>query len=223
MKKSGILFLVIVMCVSLLGCSGNKKAFTVSEAAYDKITTAYEIADNFGTDIYEAWRLGINDRDEILDNGIEHLASELSLSEDELREGVVYALVVSIMGADWNETPEDSKQEYRELADTVFNFMEDDLFSFCVYVVTGAYTVNGKIAEAEVALDEAKTLMKELSEKFSDYEHYPNLKEYYTTTSSFFDFCKEPTGSFEQLKETINDYKNEARDLINDLNYIFEE
>ncbi len=223
MKRTIALFLVIVMCISLYGCSGNKKAFTASEEAYDKITIAYEITESFGSDVYEAWRLGIFESDEILDNGIEYLASELSLSEDDLREGVAYALIVNVMGEDWNEAPEDSKQEYKELADGAFNLMEDDLFTFCVYVVTGAYITNGTVEKAQMALDEAKTLMKELSEKFSDYEHYPNLKGYYTTTSSFFDFCQNPTGSFEQVKDTINDYKNEARDYMNDLNYIFEE
>ena len=49
------------------------------------------------------------------------------------------------------------------------------------------YTGAGK--KAQTALNEAKAQMKELSEKYSDYEHYPNLKGYYTTTSSFFDFC----------------------------------
>lgn len=77
--------------------------------------------------------------------------------------------------------------------------------------------------EVQTALNTAKEQMKELSDKYSDYEHYPNLKGYYTTTSSFFDFCQNPTGSFEQMKNTINDYKNEARDYISDLDYIFEE
>ena len=90
-------------------------------------------------------------------------------------------------------------------------------------VVSKAYEANGKTDEAQKALNEAKAQMKELSEKYSDYEHYPNLKGYYTTTSSFFDFCQNPTGSFEQVKDTINDYKNEARDYISDLDYIFEE
>ena len=41
---------------------------------------------------------------------------------------------------------------------------------------------------ASINLDNIYTNMKELSEEYSDYEHYPNLKGYYTTTSSFFDF-----------------------------------
>lgn len=48
-------------------------------------------------------------------------------------------------------------------------------------------------------------------------------RRYYTSTSSFFEFCQNPTGSFEQVVNTINDYKNEARDYKNDLDYIFED
>ena len=87
----------------------------------------------------------------------------------------------------------------------------------------GAYIENGKVDEVNALLENAKLQMKELSEKYSDYEYYPSLKEYYTTTRSFFDFCQDPTGSFEQIKGTINDYKNDARDYSNDLKYIFEE
>lgn len=75
---------------------------------------------------------------------------------------------------------------------------------------------------AQSALDNAKSLMKDLSAKYSDYEHYPNLKGYFTNTSSLFDFCQNPDGSFEQVKDTINNYRNEARDFKSDLDYIFE-
>lgn len=223
MKKIVSLLLVMAMCVSLCGCGADKKAFNTSKEAYDKVAIAYEITENFGSDLYEAWRLGIYEDEEMLDNGIECLASELSLSEDELRDGVAYVFAVNMAGEDWTEVSEEDKEEFRKNADYAFMLMEEDLFSFCVMVVTGAYNANGKVAEAQTALDEAKTLMKELSEEYSDYEHYPNLKGYYTTTSSFFDFCQNPSGSFEQVKNTINDYKNEARDYISDLDYIFEE
>lgn len=222
MKKIWALILAAALMLSLAACGGDKKAFEVSKAAYDNVDIAYEITDNFGSDIYEAWRLGIYDDEEILDEGTAYLAGELSLSEDELKDGVVYVLL-EIMGSSWEEATDEEKNELQSSADSCFALFEDDLFSFCVTVVTGAYQANGKVAEAQNALEEAKTQMKELSEEYSDYEHYPNLKGYYTTTNAFFDFCLNPTGSFEQIKTTINDYRNEARDYVNDLDYIFEE
>ena len=209
MKKVVALLLAFVVSVSLCACGGgNKKAFEASKAAYDNVDVAYEITEQFGSDLYEAWRLGIYDDEEILEDGVKHLASELSLSEDEIKVGVAYVMT-EIGGKEWSEISEEDKKTLTESADIVFGIMEDNLFSFCVMVVTGAYTANGKVEEAQAALNEAKSQMKELSQKYSDYEHYPNLKGYYTTTSSFFDFCQNPTGSFEQVKDTINDYKNE--------------
>lgn len=220
MKKLIALLLFLVMCLSLAACgSGEKKAFEVSKSAYDNIDIAYEITEQFGSDIYEAWRLGIYDDDEILENGAAHLATELSLSADEIRAGAVYTLYQD----EWDTMSEEEKEELIGSADLLFSYMEDDLFSFCVMAVSNAYVVNGKVDEAQTALDAAKAQMKELSSEYSDYEHYPNLKGYFTTTSSFFDFCQNPTGSFEQIKETVNNYKNEARDYISDLDYIFED
>ena len=250
MKKLMALIVAMIMLVSFVGCGkamcsvegceneavedttydeslcdkhlAGKKAFDASKVAYDSIDVAYEITEQYGSDVYEAWRMGIYDKDEILDDDVTYLASELSLSEEDIKLGVAYT-VSELMGQDWGTLTEESKKAYCAEADLYFYLMEDDLFTFCVMVVSNAYKVNGKVDEAKNALDEAKAQMKELSEKYSDYEHYPNLKGYYTTTSSFFDFCQNPTGSFEQVKDTINDYKNEARDYISDLDYIFEE
>ena len=108
-------------------------------------------------------------------------------------------------------------------SETVFQMMKSNLFSFCVRVVNGAYKANGKEQYVQELLDSAKAQMKEMSEKFSDYEHYPALKGYYTTSSSFFDFCENPSGSFEQIKTTIEDYRSTARDYKSDLDYIFED
>ena len=222
MKRIISLFLVIVICFTFTACGKDKKAFEISKAAYDNIDIAYEITEQIGSDIYEAWRLGIYDKDEIVDDGAKHLASELSLSAEEIKAGAAYA-AVSLIGQDWDELSDDEKDKYAANADEFFSIIKDDLFSFCVMAVSGAYVVNGKMDEAETALAAAKAKMKEMSQEYSDYEHYPSLKGYYTTTSSFFDFCQNPSGSFEQVKDTINDYKNEARDYISDLDYIFED
>lgn len=220
MKKMISLLLVVAMCLSTAACGGNnKKAFEISKAAYENIDIAYEITEQFGSDIYEAWRLAIYDDEEIIDNGADYLASELSLSADEIRTGAVY----TVYEDEWYTMSDEEKDELIAESDLYYCFFEDDLFEFCVETVVNAYVVNGKVEEAQTALDTAKAQMKELSAEYSDYEHYPNLKGYFTTASSFFDFCQNPTGSFEQLKETINKYNNEARDYISDLDYIFED
>ena len=226
MKRFIAFILFVVLILSLVACSSGtttkepivtektETAFEVAQEAYDKVATAYEITENYGSDIYEAWRMGIYDADEILDDGVGHLASELSLSESEIIAGIALFLT------DDGEEPDEITESFANLC---FTYFEEDLFTFCVIVVSKAYKANGKTDEVQNALDSAKSLMKKMSDKYSDYEHYPNLKEYYTTTKSFFAFCEDPTGSFDQVINTINDYRNEARNYASDLDYIFEE
>ena len=232
MKKIALVFLTLAMCFSMCACSGSsgtseaptKTAFDISKEAYDKVSGAYEITDKFASDIYEAWRLGIYEKDSITSKGNRYLAGELSLSEAELDAGLEYTVASLLYEKEWDELTDSEKEACQNYGDTVFySIMKDSLFTVCTMVVSNAYKANGKTGEAEATLNDAKALMKQLSENYSDYEHYPNLKGFYTTTSSFFDFCKEPSGSFEQVKDTLNDYRKEARDYKSDLDYIFEE
>ena len=224
MKKIVSLILAMTMALPLSACSGgkDKKAFEASKAAYDNVNSAYEITEKYGSDIYEAWRLGIYEKKNLRKNGCSTMAEELSLTEDEIAAGAAYT-VADIKGESWDSLSEEEKEDYIGRADKYFSIFEDDMFSWCVKLTSNAYIVNGKVAEAQEYLNEAKTQMKELSNDYSDYEHYPALKGYYTTTSSFFDFCQKPTGTFEQLKTTVEDYISTARDYNADLDYIFEE
>lgn len=223
MKKYIALLLAAIMCFSLCACGGssNKKAFTAAQAAYNNIDDAYQIIEQFGSDIYEAWRLGIYDDDED-DFSLKYLSKSLSLSETELKTGFAYAVDKD----KWDNMDDKEKKEAIDSAEamfTIYTILGDNAFSACVEAVTCAYEVSGKTAEVQELLDEAKGQMKEMSDKYSDYEHYPSLKGYYTAANAFFNFCKNPTGSFEQVKTTINDYRNEARGYISDLDYIFED
>lgn len=197
--------------------------FVLASQAYDNIEAAYSITEEYGSDIYEAWRLGINEKDEITKNGVKYLASELSLSEKDLREGTAAYVYEALTDAEWSDASSDDQDEYRDMSDYYFSIFEDYLFSFCVNSVSCAYKLNGQAEVVQQALDEAKAEMREMSEKYSDYEHYSSLKSYYTTTNAFFEFCQNPTGSFNQVVDTINNYRNDARSYRNDLTYIFED
>ena len=236
MKKLLLILLALAMCVSLCACgwiagtteTPTKTAFDISKEAYDKVLSAYEITELFSSDIYEAWRLGIYEDDSIISQGNKYLAGELNLSEAELDAGLARVVAFLEYDKEWDELTDSEKNNCKnkcfEFGDTaLYSIMKDELFTMCTMVVAKAYEANGKSEEAEAALNDAKALMKQLSEKHSDYEHYPNLKGFYTTTSSFFNFCKEPSGSFEQVIDTLNDYRKEARDFKSDLDYIFED
>ena len=61
-----------------------------------------------------------------------------------------------------------------------------------------------------------------LKEIDSEYEGYESLKSYYTTTASYFDFCENLTGTFDQMQDTINAYQNDARKYTNDLEFLLD-
>ena len=113
MKKIIAFLLAAVLLLSLCACGKDKKAFEASKIAYDEINTAYEITEQFGSDIYEAWRLGIYEKDDVLDDGVAALASELSLSKTEIQDGVTYT-IYEIVGDDWDEITDENKQTMRE-------------------------------------------------------------------------------------------------------------
>ena len=214
-KKTALLLcLIFAVCMLVTSCgsggdssNGNKtkSVFDTASEAYGEISLAYEIVDEYGSAIYGAWMSGIYDDDEM---DIEYLADETGIPESELR-------------AAFNSLYDGYKES------TVFYLYRtnDDysMFSLCVDLVTEAYLLNGKSEEAKTHLDNAKSIMRDMSENYSDYEHYTNLKGFYTKTNAFFDYCESPEGSFEQCKTTINDYRNQIRDFKNDLDYIFEE
>ena len=227
-KKRIFAFLSIVpLILSLTACSfggiKTKKAFETSKEAYNNIEAAYEIIDAMDHDIYEAWRAGIYDDDEIESGGVSSLAKKLSLSESDLKKGLTKA----IMGNDYDTQSAEDIQYIEDNLDILLKVCDDkmgiSLFTLCVNGVVEAYKLNGKADEAQKNLETAKGLMKTLSNDYSDYEHYPALKDFYTTTSSYYDFCVNPTGTFEQLKSTLEDYRNKERDYKSNLDYIFED
>lgn len=200
-----------------------RKAFELSKQAFDQISNAYEIASNFSDDVYESWRLAIYNSDDILENGTAYLAKNLHISENDLIDGLAYTVADLTGSTEYAEVAENGYDLYSEYSYAIFQLLKSSLFTVCVRVTTNAYILNGESEKAENALNEATSLMKELNEKYSDYEYYPKLKELLTQVSALLDFCNNPEGSFEQVKDTINNYKNGIRDLTNDLNYIFAE
>lgn len=220
MKRWIAVILALVVVLGLVGCGGSAKepepttipeptltpsemAFNASAEAFGYVDAAYQMTEQFGSDIYEAWRIGINEKDKV---SISYFADKLHLTKEEIS-----AAIDDLAG--------------EGTGDYYFTYYKNNgsLFSACVWMVSKAYELNGKTDEIESTLNKAKALMKDMSAKYSDYEHYPNLKGYYTTTNAFFEFCKEPTGSFEQVKDTINNYRNDARKYRNELAYIFED
>lgn len=205
----------------------EKAKLAYGKEAYDNIKTAWNIAEQIGDDLYNVWHGCVWEKEEMVDKGIQFFVDETTLSEQEVIEGLASRHYVNLQfaktGIYWNDLSENDKQAYRnsvteaiEKASRANQYMDmnDALGS-----IVNAYKLNGKIYSAQELLETAKQAMKELSE---DYEHYPDLKDFYTTTSALVDFCGSPSGSLDQYSALLNDYRKEARDYMNDLDFIFE-
>lgn len=231
MKKALSIFLSLVICLGLCACGNSQKEaekaeeaekkhiFEISKQAYDNISVAYEITDRFASDLYNAWHMAVFEEDSLMFRGTSKLAKNLSISEHQLKEAGAYAYAKENR-MNWDTMSEEEKSKLYDIADIWFG---TNAAGYCLTLVTTAYKLNGKADEANEALAVAKELMKEISQDYSDYEHYPSLKGYYTATSSFLDFCQNPEGAFGQFTDTSNSYRNEIRDYINDLAFVFEE
>ena len=205
----------------------NRAAYNNAESAFENIDEAYNLTNAFSHDIYQAWYEGINNKEKVKGEsksyystsydyleGLKYLVEKMDISFEEAKKGVVYAC----LGTEEAEVTD-------EAAETAYMTMlnrYDSTFSACVNIVTATYEVTGKSAEIDRLLQEAKADMKKMGNKYSDYVHYPDLKEYLTLTRSFYDFCANPEGSFEQVVQTFNNYRNNSRNYYFALDYIFE-
>ena len=255
MNRIIALLLALVICVSLAGCGkvtcfiegceneavedasfedhycskhlADKKAFEISKIAYQNVNEAYDIAHQFGTDLYSAWYLVSYQNQSLMNtNTVKAIATEVQyLDEEEIQQGLAFVLANNKYKEEWYELSEEDKDSYIELAG---KYAGDDFFNQtnCLFITTWsvirAYEVNGKTEEARRYLETAQSNMRELSEKYSDYKHYPNLKGFFTTTGSYLDVCCNSELSFTQFKDVKNQYEKEARDYINDLDFIFD-
>ena len=202
----------------------NKKALELSKGIYASINVAYNICNEMGSDIVDAWRMGIYDEDKVLEQGVDYLARGLSLSKEELVYSIGYFTCTIFFGNVWTEeTAKDTKENFSlETANAMFTLADGtlyDMFQFCVSIVQDAYELNGSIEEAQASLNAAKEQMQELVERYPDFDQYSVLKDYYLLTSEFLGYCIEPNGAFEHAQTTVNNYKDEARKYINELEF----
>ena len=215
-KRIISLFFVIIVVLSLSACGGNP--FEKSKKTYAEINKAYTITRQMGADISDALKNCVYADEEILDEGASYLAKVLCLSEDEIIEGMVYTLV----DTSYSEANDETKNEFRQMTGQFFEMVEEDLFTACAMAVSNAYRANGKVDEAQTALDNAKVMIQEMGKKPSDYEYFTDLKKYYEYTSSFFDFCQNLDCMIDEVTYTIDDYRNNAGKYRGDLSLIFE-
>lgn len=223
MKRKVSLILILAMCFCLCACGGGPEE--AGEIVYESTKDASGIVDQLASDIYNAWKAGIYDKDELVyEEGLDYLAEVTSLEYEDLIEGAGY-YYAWLCDEDWDDLSDDEREKYYQygyLAFAIAYEADISIFDIAVDIVVYSYQLNGSLDDIKDNLKDAKEQLKVLSEDHSDYEYYNSLKEYYNAVNSFFNFLSEPSGSFEQLKDTINDYRKDIRDCEADLEYAFD-
>ena len=198
-----------------------------AKEAYENIKTAWQIADHIGTGIYNVWHSWVWEKEEMSSGGLQFFADEASLSLEEIVEGFSARNYVNERfaktGVNWNDISEADKEFYRDATVEAFEKASKSRqyagMSDVLWGTVYSFMLNGDIYEAQTLLESAKQGLKELP---ADYEYYSALKEFYTTTSALVDYCGSPSGSLDQYKVLLNDYRKEARDYMNGLDFVFE-
>ena len=175
----------------------NAQIYDNAKAAYDKLNEEAEICSSGMDDIYGAWYFGIYDADDCSTYTlyIEFASNTPHLSSIEL-EAAATTLGIS---------------EYEAKSD----------WQYCLYIAEAAIIAKGSYVSIDTLLSEAQTIMQALTDTYGDYEYYPKLKEYYSKVSSYAEFFENPSGSFKQLADTINDYENSIRTYQTDIGFLF--
>lgn len=91
----------------------------------------------------------------------------------------------------------------------------------CLWIAEKAIEMRGDYDTISANMAEAEKTLQLLTDEYEDYTYYPKLKEYYASIASYVEFYKNPTGSFNQLADTVNNYENGIRTLETDVGFLF--
>lgn len=202
-----ILVIVVIAILVFLSILNNKKTKEITNKVYKNAKIAYNNLNNVVDDccdmmdsVYNAWYYAIYENDS--SKSVKGFALETNLNEVDV-DSVLKALGYT--------------STYKQ--DLMIKSAD---FSTLVGLVVLVDTENNKISKIENKLNSVKDTLQTMSNKYSDYEYYPKLKEYYSKASSYYKFVSSPTGSFEQLANTVNDYENNLRTYKEDLQFVFD-
>lgn len=91
----------------------------------------------------------------------------------------------------------------------------------CLNSTIAAIALKGHYDNIDEKMLEAQNILQELTTTYEDYTYYPKLKEYYAAVSSYVEFFKNPTCSFNQLADTVKEFENNIRTYEADVGFLF--
>lgn len=88
-------------------------------------------------------------------------------------------------------------------------------------VTMAAIALRGDYDTITTKMENEKKCLQALTEVYDDYTYYPRLKEYYAAVGSYVEFYTNPTGSFNQLADTVKEFENTIRTYEADVGFLF--
>lgn len=182
------------------GVSSQEHEYEQAQKAYEELNKASELCEQAMDTIYGAWYFAIYE-------------AKLGVSDYknydgfEAKTGLTYKEIESAMksiGLDYDDS-----------------FMLTE-FSYTVKIAQICLMNKNIYKDAHTCVDNAKAYLKEVTDKYADYTAYPTLKRYYSEVTSYLEFVEAPSGSFSQLKTTIDNYETNIRTYKNDLSFTLE-
>lgn len=168
-----------------------------AKQAYEKLKEVASLCVNGMDSIYGAWYFGIYEADD-----------------------ANYSFFFTAMSF---EVPGLSSEELeaaaKELGFSAYSAMAS--WQVCLWITEKAIEMRGDYDTISANMTDAEKTLQLLTDEYEDYTYYPKLKEYYASIASYVEFYKNPTGSFKQLADTINNYENGIRTLETDVGFLF--
>lgn len=171
--------------------------YTNAKEAYVKLKEVADLCVSGMDDIYNAWYFGIYEADDTYSSSFYYEMSKevSSFTEDELKAaGDSLGFDAWLAKSDWQ---------------------------YSLWIVESAITARGDYDTITANMNEAEKVLQTLTEEYDDYTYYPKLKDYYSAIKSYVEFYTNPSGSFKQLADTVNNYENGIRTLESDVSFLF--
>lgn len=173
----------------------EKIVYQNAKEAFEKLKKVSELCVTGMDAIYGAWYFGIYDAEDAYSFDYELSLETPGFTSEEIK-AARNSLDISeyLAGADWQ---------------------------YSLWIIQEAITARGDYDTINSNMAEAERVLQKLTEEYDDYTYYPKLKDYYASIKSYVDFFTNPSGSFKQLADTINNYENGIRTLESDVSFLF--
>ena len=198
-------------------CEGRDPEVIVAEAiqsgkdAYRGMEYAHEISANMLYAIYGAWYFHIYKYDDYNTNSAEGFRQYC------LSAGIDHNTAITVA----NKYIADNMGYSESGMTDIHRYAMVGVLDLSVKFICYYFDYCGDIADMDGALAYAKNELAKIPEEHKDRVEYSALKNYYTEISSCAEFCKGPSGNFEQFKVTKETYETNLRNYKNKLAFTY--